>query len=54
MPHTGQRPRSPVVRLRMPDEDLAWDDLVRSETTIKAGTVPDFALTRGSVTRSRW
>ncbi|RUP39814.1 MAG: glutamate--tRNA ligase, partial [Gordonia sp. (in: high G+C Gram-positive bacteria)] len=40
--------RSPVVRLRMPDEDLTWDDLVRGETTIKAGTVPDFALTRGS------
>lgn len=40
--------RNPVVRLRMPDEDLTWDDLVRGETTIKAGTVPDFALTRGS------
>ncbi len=40
--------RSPVVRLRMPDEDIAWTDLVRGETTIKAGTVPDFALTRGT------
>jgi glutamyl-tRNA synthetase len=39
--------RSPVVRLRMPDEDLTWNDLVRGETTFAAGTVPDFALTRG-------
>ena len=40
--------RSPVIRLRMPDKDLAWDDLVRGETVFKAGTVPDFALTRGN------
>ncbi|BBZ48778.1 glutamate--tRNA ligase [Mycobacterium heidelbergense] len=40
--------RRPVVRLRMPDEDLAWDDLVRGTTTFAAGTVPDFALTRAS------
>lgn len=32
----------------MPDEDLSWDDLVRGETVFKAGTVPDFALTRGN------
>ncbi|MEE4024729.1 glutamate--tRNA ligase [Gordonia sp. PKS22-38] len=40
--------RKPVVRLRMPDHDISWDDLVRGTTTIKAGTVPDFALTRAS------
>jgi glutamyl-tRNA synthetase len=40
--------RKPVVRLRMPDHDITWDDLVRGTTTIKAGTVPDFALTRAS------
>jgi glutamyl-tRNA synthetase len=40
--------RQPVVRLRMPDEDLAWDDLVRGTTTFAAGSVPDFALTRAS------
>ena len=40
--------RNPVVRLRMPDHDIAWDDLVRGTTTIKAGTVPDFALTRAN------
>ncbi|OZE77090.1 glutamate--tRNA ligase [Rhodococcus sp. 15-649-1-2] len=40
--------RKPVVRLRMPSHDLSWVDLVRGETTFKAGTVPDFALTRGN------
>ncbi|MFD1811283.1 glutamate--tRNA ligase [Rhodococcus gannanensis] len=40
--------RAAVVRLRMPDHDLTWVDLVRGETTFKAGTVPDFALTRGN------
>ncbi|MFT4127689.1 MAG: glutamate--tRNA ligase [Gordonia sp. (in: high G+C Gram-positive bacteria)] len=40
--------RNPVVRLRMPDRDLSWDDLVRGTTTITAGTVPDFALTRAN------
>ncbi|MGY4652235.1 glutamate--tRNA ligase [Mycobacterium sp. URHB0021] len=40
--------RSPVVRLRMPDEDITWHDLVRGQTTFGAGTVPDFALTRAS------
>lgn len=40
--------RGAVVRLRMPDTDLTWNDLVRGETTFKAGAVPDFALTRGT------
>ncbi|HTQ20109.1 glutamate--tRNA ligase [Mycobacterium sp.] len=40
--------RKPVVRLRMPGEDLSWDDLVRGTTTFAAGTQPDFALTRAS------
>lgn len=40
--------RQPVVRLRMPDDDLAWDDLVRGTTTFAGGSVPDFALTRAS------
>jgi glutamyl-tRNA synthetase len=40
--------RRPVLRLRMPDEDIAWRDLVRGETTFAAGVVPDFALTRAS------
>ncbi|MFI9509931.1 glutamate--tRNA ligase [Nocardia sp. NPDC052566] len=40
--------RPAVIRLRMPAEDLTWHDLVRGETTFKAGSVPDFALTRGT------
>src|SRR6476646_409029 len=40
--------RKPVVRLRMPDTDITWHDLVRGDTTFAAGTVPDFALTRAS------
>ena len=40
--------RKPVLRLRMPDEDISWGDLVRGETTFGAGTVPDFALTRAT------
>jgi glutamyl-tRNA synthetase len=40
--------RRPVVRLRMPDQDISWHDLVRDDTTFAAGTVPDYALTRAS------
>ncbi|KAA1250721.1 glutamate--tRNA ligase [Mycobacterium simiae] len=40
--------RKPVVRLRMPDTDVSWNDLVRGPTTFAAGSVPDFALTRAS------
>jgi len=40
--------RNPVLRLRMPDTDITWRDLVRGETTFAAGTLPDFALTRGN------
>ena len=40
--------RTPALRLRMPDEDITFHDLVRGTTTFAAGTVPDFALTRAS------
>jgi glutamyl-tRNA synthetase len=40
--------RKPVLRLRMPDEDISWHDLVRGETTFAPGSVPDFALTRAT------
>ena len=40
--------RKPVLRLRMPDEDITFGDLVRGTTTFAAGTVPDFALTRAT------
>jgi glutamyl-tRNA synthetase len=40
--------RLPVLRLRMPDEDLNWTDLVRGEITFRSGTVPDPVLVRGN------
>src|ERR1700724_74681 len=40
--------RRPVTRLRMPDDDLGWHDLVRGEMSYAAGSGPDFALTRGN------
>lgn len=40
--------RKPVLRLRMPDQEITWHDLVRGTTTFAPGSVPDFALTRAS------
>ncbi|MGH4008984.1 MAG: glutamate--tRNA ligase [Pseudonocardiaceae bacterium] len=40
--------RTPVLRLRMPDHDLSWTDLVRGEITFRAATVPDPVLVRGN------
>lgn len=38
--------RTPVWRLRMPDEDLTFTDLIRGEITFKAGSVPDYVVVR--------
>jgi glutamyl-tRNA synthetase len=40
--------RLPTLRLRMPDEDLGWDDLVRGPVNFAAGSVPDFVLVRAN------
>jgi glutamyl-tRNA synthetase len=40
--------RSSVVRFRMPDGAITWDDLVRGEVTFQTEHVPDFALCRAS------
>lgn len=40
--------RDPVVRFRMPDGTVTWDDLVRGETTFETQFVPDFALCRAN------
>jgi glutamyl-tRNA synthetase len=40
--------RAPVLRLRMPDEDITFTDLVRGEITFRAGSVPDFAVVRAN------
>lgn len=38
--------REPSLRLRVPDTDLSFDDLVRGEITFKAGSFPDFVVVR--------
>ena len=38
--------RQPSLRLRVPDEDLSFVDLVRGEITFKAGSFPDFVVVR--------
>ena len=40
--------RAPVVRFRMPDGSITWDDLVRGEITFETQFVPDFALCRAN------
>ncbi len=40
--------REPVLRLRMPAEDITFTDLVRGEITFKAGSVPDPVLVRAN------
>ncbi len=40
--------RDPVIRLRMPDEDITFTDLIRGEVTFRAGSVPDFVIVRGN------
>ncbi len=40
--------RQPVLRLRMPAEDLSWVDLVRGEVRVAAHTDPDFVVARSS------
>jgi glutamyl-tRNA synthetase len=40
--------REPVLRLRMPAEDITFADLVRGEVTFKAGSVPDPVLVRAN------
>jgi glutamyl-tRNA synthetase len=40
--------RSPVLRVRMPDEDVSFTDLVRGEVTFKAGSVPDYVIVRAN------
>ncbi|ATG54595.1 glutamate--tRNA ligase [Brachybacterium ginsengisoli] len=40
--------REPTWRLRMPDEDITFTDMVRGEITFKAGTTPDFVVVRAN------
>jgi glutamyl-tRNA synthetase len=38
--------RQPALRLRVPDTDLSFDDLVRGEITFPAGSFTDFVIVR--------
>jgi glutamyl-tRNA synthetase len=38
--------RQPALRLRVPDEDLSFDDLVRGPITFPAGSTTDFVVVR--------
>ena len=38
--------RLPALRVRVPDEDITFDDLVRGEITFPAGSFPDFVVVR--------
>ena len=40
--------REPVIRVRMPDEDITFTDLVRGDVTFRAGSVPDFVIVRAN------
>ncbi len=40
--------REPVLRLRMPDRPMSWDDLVRGTVTVAAEHVPDFVIVRST------
>ncbi len=40
--------RRPVVRFRMPDGTITWDDLVRGEISFETQFVPDYALCRAN------
>jgi glutamyl-tRNA synthetase len=40
--------REPVVRFRMPDGSITWNDLVRGEITFETQFVPDYALCRAN------
>src|SRR5690606_15414624 len=40
--------REPVIRIRMPDEDIVVHDLIRGEVRFPAGTVPDYVIVRAN------
>lgn len=40
--------REAVLRMRMPDADVTFDDAVRGEITFSQGSVPDYVIVRGN------
>lgn len=40
--------REPVIRVRMPDDDVVFTDLIRGELTFPKGSVPDYVIVRAN------
>lgn len=40
--------REATLRIRMPDEDVTFTDLIRGDITFRVGSVPDFVIVRGN------
>ncbi len=40
--------REPVIRMRMPDEDITVTDMIRGDVTFPAGSAPDYVIVRGN------
>jgi glutamyl-tRNA synthetase len=40
--------REATLRIRMPDEEVTFTDLIRGDVTFKPGSVPDFVIVRGN------
>lgn len=40
--------RVPVLRMRMPDEDIEFEDAVRGTVRFPAGQIPDYVIVRGN------
>ena len=40
--------REPVLRIRMPDADVTFTDLIRGELTFPVGSVPDYVIVRAN------
>lgn len=40
--------RRPVLRMRMPDQDISFDDLIRGTITFHAGSTPDYVIVRAN------
>ena len=38
--------RKPAIRIKMPDENISFNDLIRGEIEFKAGSVPDYVIVR--------
>lgn len=40
--------REPVLRMRMPDEDITFTDVIRGDITFRAGSTPDYVIVRAN------